>query len=537
MALLVVACLNVAILLVASSVSREGEFAIRAALGADRVRILRQLLTESLVLSLAGGLLGLIIAHLGLSALTGLMPQGLLPLEVRVAINTPVLTVTVLIAVLTTVFFGVAPASHLLRSDANGALRGNTPNVAGIGSHKIKHKLLVVAQIAFGLVVLAAAVASTLTFVSLYKTRLGYDPKNVLILSTSLSEGTYAKWGERVGYYDQIRRSLEKIPGVKSVAVTVPQGFPPVSREPLGGFQIIGKSMDAGQNTVLQWVSPEYFQVLRIPLLRGAIWTESDNQRAARVAVINREMAQRFWPNADPIGQQVRLADLRPFSSWIIPSPNNTGVVRIIGVVGNAQNNGLHQAILPAIYVPYTSMATDGVNFVLRTTVPPLTIVRAARACIRDINANQPVSDVSTAEEQLVQRGWLRERFTAAVLFLFAAISLVLFLVGLYSVVSYEVSRRSREFSIRMALGASPADVVWIVLGSLVGVLAIGIALGIGANIALSKIADQWTQLTTASPTVLVVVCTTLVVTSALASVVPAYRAAHAEPMQVLRGE
>ncbi|MGH9737941.1 MAG: ADOP family duplicated permease [Candidatus Acidiferrales bacterium] len=534
-AMLVIGCLNVAILLLVSSITRGNEFAVRLALGAARRRILRQLFTESLVLSLAGGLLGILLAHIGLAAFSRWAPPRLLPLEVRMTLNTPVLLTTLLVSVLTTIFFGLAPATQLFRPDTNRVLRGSAPSIVSAPGRAFKHRILVAAQVAFGLVVLSAAATSAVTYVSLYQKKLGYDPKHVLCLSASLSEGTYTNWQNRVAYYQQIRKSLASMPGVESVGVTV-QSAPPVSNY-LRDFEIVGRSSERGQDAVLELVSPEYFHVLHIPLLRGAIWNDTDDTHASNLAVINRRMAQRFWPDADPIGQQVRMAQLRPFSAWVLESPTDNGVVRIIGVVDDARNDGLNKPVLPAVYVPYTLTAADSINFLLRTSVPPLRIVRAVRERVRDVNASQPVTHVTTAEQLLAAQGWDRERFTAIILFVLASMVLALFLVGLYSVLSYEVSRRSREFGIRMALGASRAHVIWLVLRSAAGVLAVGIACGVLATFALANAVRQWTELSLANPFVLGAVCVMLAIAGAVASVVPAHRAASASPMQSLRSE
>jgi predicted permease len=535
MAMLVIGCLNVAILLLASSVSRENEFAIRLALGAPQRRIVRQLFIESLVLSLAGGLLGILLAYVALVAFMRSTPPHLLPLEVRMTLNTPVLLTTLLVSVLTTIFFGLAPAAQMFRADTNRVLRGSARSIVSAVGPAFKHRILVTAQVAFGLVVLLAAAASALTYVSLYRKKLGYDPKNVLVLTTTLSEGTYTNWESRIAYYEQIRKSLVGMHGVESVGITV-ANIPP-SRGFPGNFQVIGRSNEAGYSTVLEGVSPEYFQVLHIPLLRGASWSDTDDAQASNIAVINRKMAQQFWPDGDPIGQEVRLANLRPPSSWVLASPTNNGVVRIIGVVGDTQNDGLNKPVLPAIYVPYTLAPPDGMRFVLRTSVPPLTIVRAARERVGDVNASQPVSQVTTAEQQLAAQGWDRERFTAAILFVLAAMVLALFLVGLYSVLSYEVSRRNREFGIRMALGAPRAHVIWLVLRSAVGVLSVGMACGLLGALAVGHAVSRWTETSLVNPLVLGGVCAVLIVASAVATVVPAYRAVSTNPMQSLRSE
>jgi predicted permease len=534
-AVLVIACLNVAILLLASSVSRENEFAMRLALGAARRRILRQLFTESLVLSLAGGLSGILLAHIALVAFMRSAPPRLFPLEVRIGVNTPVLLATLLVSVLTTIFFGFAPAAQLFRAGTNCALRANAPGIISASGPRFKHRILVTAQVAFGLVVLSSAAASALTYASLYQKKLGYDPNDVLDLFTSLSEGTYTNWRSRVAYYEQIRKSLAGTPGVESVGVTV-QNAPPVSNY-LGEFEIVGESSERGRDAVLELVSPEYFQVLHIPLLRGIIWSGTDDAQASNLAVVNRRMAQRYWPNADPIGQQVRLADLRPASSWVLASPTDDRVVRVIGVVGDAQNDGLNKPVLPAIYVPYTLTAADSIHFLLRTSVPPLTIVRAARERVRDVNANQPVSQITTAEQQLAAQGWDRERFTATILLVLAAMVLALFLVGLYSVLSYDVSRRNREFGIRMALGGSRSHIIWLVLRSAASVLTIGTALGVAASFAAGRAVSEWTEASLASPVVLGSVCIFVIFAGTIASVVPAWRASRVDPMAALRHE
>jgi predicted permease len=298
--LLAIGCINVGILLLARGVLRENEFAIRNALGARRIRLVRQLLTESLVIAVTGGVLGIPIAFLGTALLMKWIPQGMLPMEVTVSVSVPVLLFSMAVALATGIFCGLRPASDFSRPIASQALAGYTRGAIGNPRNKRMHMMFVVSQIALSVLLLAVALAAVRTFARLHQTKLGYNPRRILVAGIALAEGSYQGWSQRINYYDQLRGTIADIPGVQSVALTA-YPLPPVSHY-FSNFFILGGSKTAGQVTTLEQVSRGYFSTLEIPVLQGRVWTDAEDAHASHVALINEAMARRYWPNSDAIG-------------------------------------------------------------------------------------------------------------------------------------------------------------------------------------------------------------------------------------------
>jgi predicted permease len=533
--LLAIGCINVGILFLARGVLRRNEFAVRSALGAQRARLIRQLLTESLVVALTGGLSGIPVALVGTALLMRWMPKGMLPPGVQIDINLPVLLFSISIALITGVCCGLKPALEFSRPVAGQMLADSTRSVTGSAGTKRLHLFLVVSQVAFAVLLLAAALAAVRTLVGLYKAKLGYDPKNVLVMGLPLMEGSYPSWSERITYYEQIRHKLANLPEVSSVAITSQQ-LPPISRY-ASNFTILGESNQPEQTTTLEQVSKEYFPTLRIPLLQGRIWSEAETLHGSHVAVINQAMAHRYWPNGDALGKRIKVPNLTAKNTWVFDAPGNNGEAQIVGIVGDVPNAGLHEQVLPAVYAPYTLLAVDWLQFVIKTKTEPMTLVHAIREQLRSVNTSQTLTPIGTAEDRLISAGWAQERFIAALFSVLAALALLLSSIGLYSVISYTVSQSSKELGIRMALGATREHILRQVAVSVGIPVGLGLLAGVASSIFLNSVILRWTEASISNPLVLICVTIILTVVSISAASVPALRAASIDPVQALRAE
>jgi ABC-type antimicrobial peptide transport system permease subunit len=287
----------------------------------------------------------------------------------------------------------------------------------------------------------------------------------------------------------------------------------------------------------MQQISPEYFSTLRIALLRGRLWTESETLHAAHLAIINATMAEHYWPHGDPIGQMIHLDELKPRTTWILEAPGNDSWVQVVGVAADTPNNGLREPVSPTVYVPYTVVANDAFDLIVKTQGDPLGFVRAIREQIHRLDGDQMVSEMTTAEQRLDSEGWSRERFVAALFVSFAFLGLALGTFGLYSVASYMVSQRTHEFAIRMALGARRTDVLRTALRSSCVVVSAGLGSGLVLSIAGGRVLEHWIEGTVRDPIVLAVVTFVVLLVTTVASLVPAGRAASIDPMEVLRAE
>jgi len=534
-ALLAIGCINVGILLLARGVLRENEFAIRSALGARRIRLVRQLLTESLVIAVTGGLLGIPIAFLGTTLLMRWVPQGMLPMEVPVTVNFPVLLFSMVVALATGICCGLRPALNFSHPITGQALAGSTRGVIGNTHKKSMHRAFVMAQVAFSVLLLAAALAAARTLVKLHQTKLGYNPRHILVAGLSLAEGSYQGWSQRINYYSQLREKISDLPGVQSVAIAL-QPLPPVSHY-LSNFSILGGANSTGQTTTTEGISRQYFSTLGIPLLQGRLWTDAEEMHADHVALINEAMAHRYWPNGNAIGQVIRIPHPAAKTAWVFSAPGNDGTLEIIGVVGNVPNNGLGNRALPALYSPYSLVAVDWLQLIVKTKAAPMTMIHQIREQVQSINNAQALNPIGTAEDRLIAAGWAQERFIASLFSVLSGLALILSAIGLYSVVSYTVSQNSKEFGIRIALGATRGHVLRQVALSSGVPVAVGLCIGILASILLNKVFVQWTEADLANPVVLSIVTVILGAISAAAAFPSAYRAAHVDPIQALRSE
>ena len=531
--LMVIGCANVSILLLARGRSRTHELAVRTAIGGTRCRILSQLLTESVALALIGGVVGVLLAVGGSRLIPRFLPDGTFPSEAAFGLSIPVLLASTILAVLSGIVFGAWPAVRLSSPHLNELLQLGNRTVTSNKDAKRSHDVLVAGQVALTLVLLAAAGATVRSLHGLMHKPLGYDPHNVAWLTIPLRDGTYTDWQKRVTYYAEIRQDVAGIPGVQSAAIAY-TWLPPLSLY-RSSAQIRSWRNDENQTVTIQQVSPEYFSTLRIGLLQGRLWTESETLQAERLGIINVTMAHRYWPKGDALGQMVHLDDLKARTSWTLQSPRNDGWVQIVGVVSDTPNDGLRDPVLPTVYVPYTLVVNDAFDVVVRTEGNPLTFVRLIRERVHRRDADQMTLEVTTAEERLNSEGLARERFVTVVFFAFAFLGLALGAIGLYSVASYIVSRRTHEFGIRIALGAHRADVVKAVLRSIFPTVLAGLASGLFINLAAAKLTEHWIDGNVRDPWLLITITLLAIIVTTLASLRPASRAACIDPMDVLR--
>jgi predicted permease len=532
MLLLLLACANVSILLLARGTARRQEFAVRAALGASRARLITQLLVESLLLAFAGAALGVAAGYWGLPAVLRLLPPDSVPVGNLPAmpVNVPVLLFSAGLAMASALVSGLSPALSFSRPRLTATAR----TTAGVQSRRAHH-LLLAAQIALTVLLLAGTGAAVRVLIGLYRTSLGYDPHHVMIAVINLPENSHTEWADRATFYERLRNQMADVPQVESVALATNSGIPPQSGQ-WSVVEVPGQDVTGGVAAILQRISALYFATMKIPLIRGRVWSDSESAGTPHVAVVNQTMARELWPDESVIGRRVRMPEYVESTSYFkLPAPGSDGWFEIIGVVGDTPNVGLHEPPAPSIYVPYTLMLSDTQNVILRTSRDPLSMTRSIREAVRTVDPNQPVNWVRTAEDALADAGWARERFVTVLLLGFAVFALMLAVVGLYSVVSYSVTCRFKEFGIRMALGAGRGRIVSAAVQPAVLAIVAGLFAGLALSVGLNKVVAQWSIGNLNDPVVLVAVSLVLFVAAMMSAAIPANRAASIQPVDALR--
>jgi predicted permease len=532
MLLLLVACANVSILLLARGTARAQEFAVRGALGASRGRLMRQLLVESLLLAVSGAGLGVVAGYWGVPAALELVPPNAIPSGnlVAVPVNAPVLLFSAGLAIVSALISGLSPAFSFSRPRLTAAAR----TTAGVESRRAHH-ILLATQVALTVLLLTGTGGAVRVLVGLYRTSLGYDPHDVIIASINLPENHYTKWADRAAFYERLRNRIADVPQVESSALATASGIPPQSGE-RAVLDVPGREMTGDEAPIYQRISGHYFATMKIPLLRGRVWSDFESGGTPHVAVVNERLARELWPDESAIGRRVRMpAYIQSTSYYRLAAPDSDGWFEIIGVVGDTPNVGLHEPPAPSIYVPYTLMLTDSVNVILRTSHDPLSMSRSIREAVQSVDPNQSVDVVRTAEEALADAGWARERFVTALLLGFALFALMLAVLGLYSVVSYAVSCRSKEFGIRMALGAGRGRIVNAAVQPAALAVLGGLFAGLTLSAGLDNVVARWSIGRLNDPVVLVVVSLVLFVVTIVSAAIPASRAASIQPSEALR--
>jgi predicted permease len=536
--LLAIGCGNVSILLLAQGTARQHEFAVRAAVGAHSRRIMRQLLTESLLLAFFGVSLGVLASYAILAIIKSVLPRFAFAPEVVIRINLPVLVFSGAVAIVTAILFGLWPALQLSRTQVGQIMVSNVRRVAGSVRGRRAHHALIVGQIALTLVLLAGAGSAMQSFLKMIHTPLGYDPRNVMSVGIPVHDNSYTTWAARGAYFDQLRAKVAETPGVTMTAISS-NATPPRSGS-WSRFEILGKPSAEEQSASINLISPVYFPLLRIPLLEGRIWSETENHNGAHVAVINRALAQRYFPNGDAIGHSVKLPlfEDRPPASLTPPNIGDSWLP-IVGIVADAKDDGLARPITPAVYVPFTLNMMMYTQILVKSQAPPLTLLRAVRAQLTAVNPDQQTYTYVEDLESWIsdEPQWQQEHLAAWIFGVFGVLALALAAVGLYSVVSYTVAQRTNEFGIRMALGAQPGHVLRIVFASTLVSVGSGIVAGLALTLALNTILARWATGNSRDPLILLAGALLLSVVAAVACAIPAWHASKVDPMTALRCE
>ncbi|HXT77422.1 MAG TPA: ABC transporter permease [Candidatus Eisenbacteria bacterium] len=531
--LLLIGCGNVSILLLARGAERQHELAVRAAIGADRIRMIRQLLTESLGIAIVGAILGILLAWRSLPLIVAWMPRAF-PVEAVIKVNWPVLLFCVGLAVATTIIFGLSPAVQLSRPDVARLMQGSGRRVAGSSQAKRMHSVMVGAQVALTILLLTVASAAGKGFLRIVNASLGYEPRNVMSVPIPIHENTYGSWKDRSQYFEQIRTRIAAMPQVVEAGIST--NATPPSNGWNQQFEISGSASTEKPEARLNFIDSGYFSVLHIPLLQGRLWEKPEVLRGATLALVNQSMARQFFPNGNVLGQQVRFPNLKDQPPYNPGVPDPGAWLQIIGVVADARDDGLRNPVKPAIFVPFTLRLNMFTQILVRTQVPPLSILHDIRAQLVQIDREQQVMQVRDLQTWIEnQQEYGEQRFVATLFAVFAFLALSLAAVGLYSVVSYGVATRTNEFGIRIALGARAADVFRMVLTSTSLNVAAGLVAGIAISFALDKLATKWVFESSRDPLILAGVTIVLVAAALLASFVPARRAASVDPMEALR--
>lgn len=521
-----IACANLANLLLTAAARRHKEIAVRLSLGASRNRVVRQFLTESLLLAGLGGGAGLFLASTGMTLINALLPSTI-PRNGEISVDGRVLVFTCVLSVVAGLLFGTLPALRASQTALNEALKAGSPTLGGSFSANRLRALLVVSQVALTVVLLTGAGLMIKSFLQLQQSRLGFRPERLLTARISLPRTTYSTPQQRLSFADRLLEETRKQPGMQEVALT---SFLPFAT----GNHMFGILMNGQKNEErrpgmpmanVRSVSPDYFRVLGIPLLKGRELTSADHERAPLVTVINEAMAKRYWPNTNPIGQ--RINETLDEKNWR----------EIVGVVGSVQHLARGQEPQPEMFMPLSQKPTESLNVAVRTQVEEASFAAAFQRSATAIDANLPVFEVRTMEERLYE-SVAQPRFRTVLLGVFATLALVMAVVGLYAVMAVSVAQRTHELGIRIALGAQRRDVIGMVLGQGIKLVSLGIVMGLAGAWALTRV--MTTLLYGVKPTdplTFVAVPVLLIVVAILACWLPARQAARVDPLTALRYE
>lgn len=537
--LLIIGCSNCSILLLARGMSRQSELAVRTALGASRYRILRQLIVEALVLAITGSLLGILLAYWMARLIFSLFPDVFMH-ESVVRINLPVLAFSIALAFVSGLLFGLLPSLGMSHPDVSKVMQATGRKVAGRSGQARSLSTLIAAQIALTTIIMGAAGVAIGGFMQMTHRNFGYDPAHVMSVPVPLHQHGYLTREGRAAYFKTLQEKIAAIPGVTGVALSA-NATPPHSWSNFT-FEILGVPFTQRQYLRANFISPEYFSTLHIPLLQGRLWNETENVRGGAVAVINQTLARRYFPKGNAIGQQLRTPTLTlqiGDPGQLVGVPDTNGWLQVIGVVADSLNDGLDKPVQPALYIPYPRFMWMNTEFLVRTQGSPLASLHDVQRAILSVNPDQQTDlNVRDLNQWIEQQPEFKQQRLFSILFgLFSGLALALALVGLYSVVSYSVAQRTNEFGIRMALGAQRAHVLSIVCRNIGITVCSGLLAGLLIFLTLHKLLAHWTQNSYSSPLILAAVAALFILCAALACTIPALRATSIDPMQALRYE
>lgn len=522
---LLIACVNIANLLLARSAAREKEFGIRVSLGAGPLKIVHQLITESLVLATGGGILGGVLAFIGLRVLLKVSP-GQVPLLQDSRIDGRTLLFTAVVVIVSAVAFGLTPAWHATRFNLSGLLKDSSKSVSmGRGRHRFS-AALVGGQVAVLLVLLIGVGLLIKSFLHLQKEQLGFVPSNVLTMRLQLSPVYYPQPVDRFGFLQRIEKQLETVPGVQAVGgvtqlplsgALLSSGFTPVDDSPLRD--------QPPESTDLRGVTPGYFKALALPLIEGRTFTDSDTADAPKRAVIDQTLARRFWPDQSAVGKRIK---------WI----RSEAPLEVIGVVGAVKHVALDQPERSTVYFPLTQYArSQSVFFAVRTNADPGSLAGTVRSQVWALDRNQPIADLQPMSD-LVWKSIARQRLNLFLLSVFAGVALVLAAVGIYGMMSYSVTQRNREIGIRLALGAQRQSIFKLILTRAIILAMIGIVAGLLLSFVLTRsMSSILFGVSALDPVIFVLLSLFLMGVIVLASLVPAWRATKVDPLVSLHNE
>jgi putative ABC transport system permease protein len=527
---LLIASANLANLLLSRALGRSKEVAVRTALGASRTRLVRQLLTESVLLSLVGGLAGVLMAVWSFEFLSHLIPPGL-RLFVDLRIDLVVLAFTLVLSMITGIFFGLAPALQSLKVDLNEALKQGGGRTSLSTGHRRLQNAMIIGEVALAMVLLVGAGLLIKTFARLRDQYSFLSPDGVLALRTQLPENRYEQPAKRFAFYSQVLERVKALPGVNSAGYTT--SVPLDWKGGTNGISIEGRPVERGveYDANHRQISEDYFKTIGIALEQGRFFNEGDNEQTIPVAIINRTMAREFWPGEDPIGKRFKSSGPESTDPWI----------EIVGVVADVKQMGAEKPVKAEVYMPYRQVAEQPWyaprDLVIRTSVPPMSLASVVTNKVHEIDADQPVSNIRTMKEVLGEEFGLRETGTT-LLGVFAGLALVLAAIGLYGVLSYFVSQRISEFGVRMALGAESRDILLLVLKRGMALALVGLAIGTAASFALTRLMQSLLfEVSASDPIVFGSIALLLAGVAFAACVIPALRAARVDPMIALRYE
>jgi putative ABC transport system permease protein len=524
---LLIACANVANLQLARATSRHREMALRAALGASRGRIARQLLTESMLIAVAGGAAGVLLANWVIAILLSMAPRSLSELQ-TVHLDLRVLAFTAALVLFTGILFGIAPALDAMRRDVNESLKEEGRSAGQSARGNRLRRIFIVAETALALVLLIGAGLLIRSFSRLQAVSPGFDPHNLLTMKLDLPNSKYHEDVQRIAFFRQLLDRVWVLPGVESASGN--QALPFTGLGARTGFTIVGRpvppAMSDRPTVDVRVVEPGYFRTMRIPLLRGRFFNEREETEESHVVIVSETMARENWPNQDPIGQQV-VIDMKDKN---VPST-------IIGVVGAVKHEGLDATPIAMSYWPHPELTYSQMTLTIRTTGDPMHLSLAVQQQVREIDKDLPVSQIRTMEQWMAD-STSQARFNTLLLATFAGVALLLAVVGIYGVMAYSVTQRTREFGIRMALGAQIADVLRLVTREGFSLALVGVALGLVLSLAMTQLLRSLLfQVSALDPWVFGGVAAMLSIVALAACLIPARRATHVDPIVALRYE